>query len=101
MRQGGIKEETRKWLYLISFMGFGLIPVAVGILVVDEQRRTSIEHQLFVGQILEVQVPDAIEIAQSSLQSVFRQILTYWGLKEKMSIKNDDSIDHQVSSQND
>ena len=64
-------------MYLISFMGFGLIPVAVGILVVDEQRRTSIEHQLFVGQILEVQVPDAIEIAQSSLESVFRQILTY------------------------
>lgn len=63
-------------MYLISFVGFGLIPVAVAVLVVDEQRRASVEHQLLVGQVLQVQVPDAIEITQASLQTVFRQILT-------------------------
>lgn len=63
-------------MYLISFVGFGLIPIAVAVLVVDEQRRASVEHQLLVGQVLQVQVPDAIEITQASLQPVFRQILT-------------------------
>lgn len=61
--------------YLVSFMGFGLIPVAVGVFVVDEQRGASVEHQLLVGQVLVVQVPNAVEIAQATLQPVFCQIL--------------------------
>lgn len=80
-------------MYLISFVGFGLIPVAVAVLVVDEQSRASVEHQLLVGQVLQVQVPDAIEIAQASLQPVFRQILTClrW-TREKMEAKSIDQV---------
>lgn len=89
-------EETkreRSVQYLISFVGFGLIPVAVAVLVVDEQSRASVEHQLLVGQVLQVQVPDAIEITQASLQPVFRQILTClrW-TREKMEAQSIDQV---------
>lgn len=68
-------------------MSFGLIPVAVGVFVVDEQRGSSVEHQLFVGQVLIVQVPDAVKIAQASLKTIFSQILTL-GRKEIKEKRN-------------
>lgn len=61
--------------YLIFLVGFGLIPVAISVLVLHQKRCPPVEHRLFTLNVLAVQVVSAEKVAQATLHPFFNQIL--------------------------
>ena len=77
-------RPEKKTSYLVLFVRFSLIPIAIGVLVVHQEGRPSIEHPLLALNVLAVQVVGAVKVAQTSLHSLLHQILCDADKREKV-----------------